>query len=90
MVALLLLFHMSQQTFNQANDVYIKIYETVQQTMFYVFKSINKYPRKLCKCIVGCIFNSVGLIIAREIPCIDFFRMILFDVSFMLYLTIVY
>jgi hypothetical protein len=22
------------------------------------------------KCIVGCIFNSVGLIITREIPCI--------------------
>jgi hypothetical protein len=26
----------------------------------------------LCKCIVGCIFNSVGIIITREIPCILF------------------
>jgi hypothetical protein len=25
-------------TFNQANDVYVKIYETAQLTMFYVFK----------------------------------------------------
>jgi hypothetical protein len=24
-------------SFNQANDVYVKIYETVQLTMFYVF-----------------------------------------------------
>jgi hypothetical protein len=23
------------------------------------------------KCIVGCIFNSVGLIISREIPCMN-------------------
>jgi hypothetical protein len=25
-------------SFNQANDVYVKIYETTQLTMFYVFK----------------------------------------------------
>jgi hypothetical protein len=27
------------------------------------------YPGLLCKCIVGCIFNSIGFIITREIPC---------------------
>jgi hypothetical protein len=32
-------------SFNQANDVYVKIYETAQLTMFYVFKSKNKDPR---------------------------------------------
>jgi hypothetical protein len=31
----------------------------------------GKYPGLLCKCIVGCIFNSVGFIITREIPCIQ-------------------
>jgi hypothetical protein len=30
------------------------------------------YPDLLYKCIVGCIFNSVGLIITREIPCTCF------------------
>jgi hypothetical protein len=30
----------------------------------------GKYPALASKCIVGCIFNSVGLIITREIPCI--------------------
>jgi hypothetical protein len=28
-------------SFNQANDVYVKICETAEQTMFYVFKSKN-------------------------------------------------
>jgi hypothetical protein len=28
-------------------------------------------PGLQCQCIVGCIFNSVGLIITREILCID-------------------
>jgi hypothetical protein len=32
------------------------------------------YPGLLCKGIVGCIFNSVGLIITREIPCIEIFK----------------
>jgi hypothetical protein len=31
----------------------------------------EKFPGLLRKCIVGCIFNSVGLIITREIPCIQ-------------------
>jgi hypothetical protein len=30
----------------------------------------GKYPAVHSKCIVGCIFNSVGLIITRESPCI--------------------
>jgi hypothetical protein len=30
----------------------------------------GEFPDLLCKCFVGCIFNSVGLIIIREIPCI--------------------
>jgi hypothetical protein len=30
---------------------------------------LRQYPALLGKCIVGCIFNSVGLIITREIPC---------------------
>jgi hypothetical protein len=29
----------------------------------------GKYPALPSKCIVGCIFNSVGLIITRELPC---------------------
>jgi hypothetical protein len=32
------------------------------------------YPALPSKCIVGCIFNSVGFIITRKIPCnLDFF-----------------
>jgi hypothetical protein len=31
----------------------------------------GKYPGLRCKCIVGCIFYSVGVIITREIPCIN-------------------
>jgi hypothetical protein len=36
-------------SFNKANDVYVKIYETAQLTMFYVFDSVGsislvKYP----------------------------------------------
>jgi hypothetical protein len=30
--------------------------------------STRPYPGSLSKCIVGCIFNSLGLIITREIP----------------------
>jgi hypothetical protein len=55
-------------SFNPANDVYVTIYDTAQLTMFYVFKSKNKHPRFICKC-VGCIFNSFGLIITHEIHC---------------------
>jgi hypothetical protein len=29
----------------------------------------GKYAALRSKCIVGCIFNSVGLIITRESPC---------------------
>jgi hypothetical protein len=29
----------------------------------------GKYPALSSKCIVGCIFNTVRLIITREIPC---------------------
>jgi hypothetical protein len=29
----------------------------------------GRYPALFGKCIVGCIFNSVGFIITREIPC---------------------
>jgi hypothetical protein len=29
----------------------------------------GQYPVLLCKCIVGCIFHSAGLIITREISC---------------------
>jgi hypothetical protein len=29
----------------------------------------GEYSNLLWKCIVGCIFNTVGLIITREIPC---------------------
>jgi hypothetical protein len=28
----------------------------------------DKYPALPSKCIVGCIFNSVGVMITREIP----------------------
>jgi hypothetical protein len=28
----------------------------------------GKYPALLSRCVVGCIFNSVGRIITREIP----------------------
>jgi hypothetical protein len=31
----------------------------------------EEFPGLLCKCIVGCIFNSVGLIITRKIPCVQ-------------------
>jgi hypothetical protein len=30
----------------------------------------GEFPGLLCKCIMGCIFNSVGLIIIRKIPCV--------------------
>jgi hypothetical protein len=33
--------------------------------------SQRPYPALHFKCIVGCIFNSVGLIITRESPCIS-------------------
>jgi hypothetical protein len=36
-------FHNFIYLLNQANDVYVKIYATAQVTMFYVFKSKNKY-----------------------------------------------
>jgi hypothetical protein len=29
----------------------------------------GQYPGLLCKCIVGCVFNSIGLVITRKIPC---------------------
>jgi hypothetical protein len=32
----------------------------------------GKNPALPAKCIVGCIFNSVGLIITRESPCLSF------------------
>jgi hypothetical protein len=38
--------------------------------VIYFLNQKNKIPRKLWKCIVGCIFNSVGLIVTPEIPCI--------------------
>jgi hypothetical protein len=31
----------------------------------------GQYTGLLCKCIVGCIFNFVGLITTCEIPCIS-------------------
>jgi hypothetical protein len=31
----------------------------------------GKYPALPSKCIVGCIFNSVGLLITGEIPCVS-------------------
>jgi hypothetical protein len=31
----------------------------------------GKHPALPSKCIVGCIFNSVGLIITCESPCMD-------------------
>jgi hypothetical protein len=30
----------------------------------------GKCPALRSKCIVGCIFNSFGLIVARELPCV--------------------
>jgi hypothetical protein len=58
-------------SFNQANDVYVKIYETSQLTMFYVFlnqkTNIQVNFGNMYTYIVGYIFNSV--IITREIPC---------------------
>jgi hypothetical protein len=54
-------------SFNQANDVYVKIYETAQLTKFYVFLNKKQNPRLLCNCIVGCIFNSIRLFVTREI-----------------------
>jgi hypothetical protein len=54
-----------------------KIYETAHLTMFLFFKSKVKNPRQLFKCIVGCIFNSVGFIISREIPWIIYPRSLL-------------
>jgi hypothetical protein len=55
-------------SFNQANDVYVKIYETVQLT---VLRFLNQISTLTLECIVGCIFKSVVLIITREIPCIS-------------------
>jgi hypothetical protein len=40
-------------------EIIVKIWKT----------NLDPYPGLLCKCIVGCIFNSVGLITTREIPC---------------------
>jgi hypothetical protein len=36
----------------------------------------GQYPGLQWKCIVGCIFKSVGLIITREIPCIVKFELV--------------
>jgi hypothetical protein len=33
----------------------------------------GKYPALPSKCIVGCIFNSIGLIITRGSPCVTLF-----------------
>jgi hypothetical protein len=39
---------------------------------------LRQYPALLGRCIVGCIFGSVGLIVTREIPCISvIYRVIL-------------
>jgi hypothetical protein len=53
----------------------------------------GQYPDSLCKCIVGCIFNFMGLIITREIPCIyqilisPPYISLIFDLRFFLYLV---
>jgi hypothetical protein len=53
----------------------------------------GQYPGSLCKCIVGCIFNFMGLIITREIPCIyqilisPPYISLIFDLRFFLYLV---
>jgi hypothetical protein len=44
----------------------------MQPTIYLERKAGNghgKYPALRSKCIVGCIFNSVGLIITRESSC---------------------
>jgi hypothetical protein len=45
------------------------------------------YPALRSKCIAGCIFNSVGLIITRESPCIS---PITYLLLITVYLTILY
>jgi hypothetical protein len=37
----------------------------------------GKYPALPSQCIVGCIFNSIGLIINRTSPCTDILRITL-------------
>jgi hypothetical protein len=44
----------------------------MQPTIHFVC-GCHKYPALPFKCIVGCIFNSVGLIITRESSCIFLF-----------------
>jgi hypothetical protein len=61
------------QFHNHANDVYVKIYETAQLSVlcfFFLNKKQNIHVN-FAKCIMGCIFNSVGLIITLEISCIQ-------------------
>jgi hypothetical protein len=35
---------------------------------------LRPYPVLRSKCIVGCIFNTVGFIITRKIPCLIYFE----------------
>jgi hypothetical protein len=60
------------QFHNHANDVYVKIYETAQLTVLcFFFNKKQNIHVNFAKCIMGCIFNSVGLIITLEISCIQ-------------------
>jgi hypothetical protein len=65
------LFVFSQFPLTKRNDVYVKIYETSQLTMFHVFinqkTNIQVNFGNMYTYIVDYIFNSV--IITREIPC---------------------
>jgi hypothetical protein len=47
-----------------------RVTELKMQPTTFLQSFARPYPGLPCKCIVGCIFNSVGLIIIREIPCI--------------------
>jgi hypothetical protein len=58
--------------FNQANDIYVKIYETAQLTMFYAFLIKKQIFTLSLRVYCWLIWNSIGLIVTCEIPCIHF------------------
>jgi hypothetical protein len=55
-------------SFYQANDFYVKIYETAQLTVLCFLNQKTNIHVNFAN--VLCIFNSVGLIVTREILCI--------------------
>jgi hypothetical protein len=67
--------HFFRISFNQANNVYVKIYETAQIPVLYFLNKKNIHVNFGNVLWVGCILNSIGLIINREILCIQWLLM---------------